>query len=166
MRRIVASSTLLSWSVHAPRERNFHSAQALCRQLHDGIDLVRRDDALARVDVGRSKTDLLGKIDFHDRHEALFIGLLIDLHLDVARLHLLQYLGHEIEAAEQYLAGRDTAVSEHASDARMPVAGIEIGGGVRMGVQIGPDAVGDDRKVSAGIYPLDGDLAGGISLLV
>src|SRR4029453_13281666 len=69
-------------------------------------------------------------------------------------------------AAEQYLAGRDAAVSEHASDARMPVAGIEIGGGVRMGVQTGPNAVGDDRKVRAGIHPLDGDLAGRISLLV
>ena len=101
-----------------------------------------RHDALAGVDVGRRQPDGLGQIDLHHRHEALHVGLLVDLHLDVARLHLLQHLGHEVEAAEQHLARRDAAVGQHLRDAGVPEAGVEIGGGVGMRVEIGADAVG------------------------
>ena len=103
----------------------------------------------ARVDVGRRKADRLGQIDLHHRHEALLVGLLVDLHLDIAVLHLLQHLRHEVEAAEQHLARRDAAVGQHPGDARVPVAGVEIGGGVRVGVEIGADAVGGDGEIGA-----------------
>ena len=40
-------------------------------------------NALAGVDVGGSEADGLGGVDFHHRQEALLMGLLVDLHLDV-----------------------------------------------------------------------------------
>ena len=109
---------------------------------------VRGEHRLAGVDVGRRQPDFLFEIYLHDRHETLLIWLLVDLHLDVAGLHLLDHLRSQIEAAEQDLAGRDVAVLQQARDVGMPQARLDIGGGVRMGADIGADAIGDDCAVA------------------
>ena len=67
-----------------------------------------------------SKPDLLLEIDLHDRQEPLLVGLLVDLDLDVAGLHLLDDLRREVEPAEQDLAGRNAAVLQHAGHVRVP----------------------------------------------
>ena len=94
------------------------------------------------VDVGRGESDLLLEIDLHDRHEALLVRLLIDLDLNVAGLHLLDDLRREIEPAEQNLARRDAAILSMRATFECQKPGLEIGGRVRMGAEIGADAVG------------------------
>jgi hypothetical protein len=42
----------------------------------------------------------------------LHVGLLVHLDLDVARLHLVEHLRHEVEAAEQDLARRHAPVGQ------------------------------------------------------
>ena len=72
--------------------------------------LGRKHETVAGVDVRGRKSDRFRQIGFHDRHEALHVGLLIGVSLNVAGLHLLQDVRLDVEAADDDLSGRNAAV--------------------------------------------------------
>ena len=57
-------------------------------------------------------------------------------------------------ARDGWIERRDTAILQGPRNARAPEAGVEIGGGVGMRVEIGPDAIGCDSKVRSAVDPL------------
>ena len=106
------------------------------------------------------KADGLGQVDLHHRHEALHVGLLVDLHLDVAGLHLRparRAPGRSRPAAP--CPGGTPAVAQHAAPRRHARSRCRNRRWFRDGRADRRRHGRHDGKIGAGVDLLVGDLA-------